>query len=88
MSLNTRLGNLENILDDKLTKQKSYLLESPVLTNAQFKKVCDTFKDETNIIDLTYVIHDKNTLKNQLDRIRVEAEECVRCGAKHLVISD
>ena len=27
MSLNTRLGNLENILDDKLTKQKSYLLE-------------------------------------------------------------
>ena len=88
MSLNTRLGNLENILDDKLTKQKSYLLESPVLTNAQFKKVYDTFKDETNTIDLTYEINDKNTLKNQLDRIRVEAEEFVRGGAKHLVISD
>ena len=88
MSLNTRLGNLENILDDKLTKQKSYLLESPVLTNAQFKKVCDAFKDEINTIDLTYEINDKNTLKNQLDRIRVEAEEFVRGGAKHLVISD
>ena len=88
MSLNTRLGNLENILDDKLTKQKSYLLESPVLTNAQFKKVHDTFKDETQIIDLCYYINEKHTLKNQLDRIRSEAEEFVRGGAKHLVISD
>ena len=65
MSLNTRLGNLENILDDKLTKQK-LLLESPVLTNAQFKKVYDTFKDEINTIDLTYEINDKNTLKINL----------------------
>ena len=51
MSLNTRLGNLENILDDKLTKQKSYLLESPVLTNAQFKKLNDTFEKEIKTID-------------------------------------
>ena len=88
MSLNTRLGNLENILDDKLTKQKSYLLESPVLTNAQFKKIHDTFKNEINTVDITYELNEKNNLKNQLDRIRSEAEEFVRGGAKHLVISD
>ena len=50
MSLNTRLGNLENILDDKLTKQKNYLLESPVLTNTQFKKLNDTFEKEIKTI--------------------------------------
>ena len=88
MSLNTRLGNLENILSDKLTKQKSYLLESPVLTNAQFKKIKDTFKDEIKTIDLTYENSEKNSLKAQLDRIRLEAEEYVRGGAKHIVISD
>ena len=88
MSLNTRLGNLENILDDKLTKQKNYLLESPVLTNTQFKKLNDTFEKEIKTIDLTYEINEKNNLKNQLDRIRSEAEEFVRGGAKHLVISD
>ena len=88
MSLNTRLGNLENILSDKLTKQKSYLLESPVLTNAQFKKIKDTFKDEIKTIDLTYENSEKNSLKAQLDRIRLEAEEYVRGGAKHIIISD
>ena len=88
MSLNTRLGNLENILDDKLTKQKSYLLDSPVLTNSQFKKIRDIFKDELKTIDLSYEINEKNNLKSQLDRIRSEAEEFVRGGAKNLVITD
>ncbi len=88
MSLNTRLGNLENILSDNLTKQKSYLLESPVLTNSQFKKIKDIFADEIKTIDLSYELKEKNNLKNQLDRIRFEAEEYVRGGAKHIVITD
>ena len=56
MSLNTRFGNLENILNDKLTEQKSYLLSSPVLSNSQFKKIFEIFKNETKIIDCTYLL--------------------------------
>src|SRR6056300_269548 len=89
MSLNTRLGNLENILDDKLTKQKSYLLESPVLTNAQFKKIHDTFKNEINTVDCTFPANGgANALQVGLERIRSEAEDAVRSGAGHIVLTD
>ena len=50
MSLNTRFGNLENILNDKLTEQKSYLLSSPVLSNSQFKKIFEIFTLNFQII--------------------------------------
>ena len=39
MSLKTRFGNLGNILDfDNLTEENIYVLDSPILTNSQFKK--------------------------------------------------
>ena len=41
-----------------------------------------------NTIDLTYEINDKNTLKNQLDRIKSWSWKVCKGGAKHLVISD
>ncbi len=88
MSLNTRMGNLGNILDDKLTKQKSYLLESPVLTNGQFKKISEMFKDEIRTIDITYELDDENNFKKKLNQIQIDAEQYVREGAKHIVITD
>ena len=89
MSLNTRFGNLENILNDKLTEQKSYLLSSPVLSNSQFKKIFEIFKNETKIIDCTYLVDNNNiNLKSELDRIRLESETSVREGYKHIVLSD
>ena len=40
MSLKTRFGNLGNILDfENLTKENIYVLDSPVLTNSQIKKI-------------------------------------------------
>ena len=81
MSLNTRFGNLENILNDKLTEQKSYLLSSPVLSNSQFKKIFEIFKNETKIIDCTYLINDHNiNLKSELDRIRLESRNICQGG--------
>ena len=39
MSLKTRFGNLGNILDfNNLTEENIYVLDSPILTNAQMKK--------------------------------------------------
>ena len=44
MSLKTRFGNLGNILDfDNLTQEKIYVLDSPILTNSQFKKFKNLF---------------------------------------------
>jgi len=90
MSLNTRFGNLENILDDRLTEQKSYVLESPVLSNSQFKKLFETFGDESvQKIDCTFDKNDKElNLKSEIERIRSESEFSIRAGKKHLIISD
>ena len=39
MSLKTRFGNLGNILDfDNLTEEDIFVLDSPILSNSQFKK--------------------------------------------------
>jgi glutamate synthase (NADPH/NADH) large chain len=52
--LNTRIGNLQNILGEDLFNKKSYLLESPVLSNAQFKKLFEVLNDEYREIDCTF----------------------------------
>ena len=41
MTLRTRLGNLGNILDESQEQCEHLLLESPVLTNAEFQAMRD-----------------------------------------------
>ena len=87
MSLKTRFGNTGNILDfENLTEENIYVLESPVLSNAQFEKFLDFFKESIKIIDCTFNIN--QNLKERLDELRSEAEVAVREGIKHLVLSD
>jgi len=55
MSLKTRFGNLGNILDfENLTKDNIYVLESPILSNSQYKKFMDFFRDSIKILDCTF----------------------------------
>jgi len=87
MSLKTRFGSLGNILDfENLTKENIYVLESPILSNSQFNKFLEFFKDSVKIIDCTFDINDG--LKNRIEEICAEALTAVREGAKHLVLSD
>ena len=87
MSLKTRFGNLGNILDfDNLTQDNIYVLDSPILTNSQFKKFKRFFSKKIKTIDCTFSI-DSN-LKNRIDEIREEAETSVREGSTCLILSD
>jgi len=87
MSLRTRFGNLGNILDfENLTKENIYVLESPILSNSQFKKFSDFFKKNIKILDSTFNIEEN--LKDRLNKICLESEIAVREGAKHLILSD
>ena len=87
MSLKTRFGNLGNILDfDNLTEDNIYVLESPILTNSQFKKFKSIFKKKIKVIDCTF---DANfSLKDRIEKIRDEAEIAVREGFNNLILSD
>ncbi len=87
MSLKTRFGNLGNILDfDNLTEENIYVLDSPVLTNSQFKKFKKFFAKKTKEIDCTFDI--SSSLKARIEEIREEAETSVREGSTCLILSD
>ncbi len=87
MSLKTRFGNLGNILDfDNLTEENIYVLESPILTNSQFKKFKKLFSKKIKIIDCTFDV--KQSLKENLERLKSDAEISIREGCSTLVLSD
>ena len=87
MSLKTRFGNLGNILDfENLTKENIYVLDSPILSNSQLKKFKSIFSEKVRVIDCTFNINE--SLKERIEKIRVEAEVAVREGANHLILSD
>ena len=69
MSLKTRFGNLGNILDfDNLTEENIYVLDSPILTNSQFKKFKNFFQKKVKVIDCTFNI--ESSLKDRIESIR------------------
>ena len=87
MSLKTRFGNLGNILDfDNLTEENIYVLDSPILTNSQFKKFKKFFSKKIKEIDCTFNIN--SSLKDRIEEIREEAETSVREGSTCLILSD
>ena len=87
MSLKTRFGNLGNILDfENLTEENIYVLDSPILSNAQFDKFFSLFKKNVKVLDCTFDISEG--LKERLNKLRVEAEVAVREGSKDLILSD
>src|SRR3546814_13652304 len=89
MSLRTRMGNLTNVLDEDAHQVRILLLESPVLTNADLARVMKYAEKTTAKIDCTFpVAAGEGALRDALKRIRDEAENAVRGGAGHLVLTD
>jgi glutamate synthase (NADPH/NADH) large chain len=89
MSLRTRLGNLGNILDEDESQCDLLQLESPVLSNAEFAAMRAYMKDAAAVVDCTFDPKaGDNALKDALARIRHEAEDKVRGGCTHLILSD
>ncbi|MFG6590005.1 glutamate synthase large subunit [Sulfitobacter sp. 1A12157] len=87
MSLKTRFGNLKNVLDEDSSQTEIIVLDSPFVGNAQFDELMAQFKVHTVTIDCTFEPGPGN-LSASLARIRAEAEDAVRSGAGHLVLTD
>jgi glutamate synthase (NADPH/NADH) large chain len=89
MTLKTRLGNLGNILDEDEAQLRLLQLESPVLSNAEFEAMVAHMGDAVAHIDCTFAPDGGETaLAAALDRIRQEAENAVREGCEHVVLTD
>ncbi|MDH3668201.1 MAG: glutamate synthase large subunit [Paracoccaceae bacterium] len=89
MSLKTRFGNLKNVLDEDSSQTEIITLETPVVTNAQFKRLVEAFGDTHRVIHCTFPAESgPGALRAALNRVRAEAEEAVRAGAGHIVLTD
>ncbi|MEL7256859.1 MAG: glutamate synthase large subunit, partial [Pseudomonadota bacterium] len=87
MSLKTRFGNLKNVLDESSSQTEIIVLESPFVGNAQWDVLLESFNAETAVIDCTFEAG-KGALQAGLRRIRAEAEDAVRSGTGHIVLTD
>ncbi|WP_308916305.1 glutamate synthase large subunit [Jannaschia sp. LMIT008] len=89
MSLKTRFGNLKNVLDQDSSQTEILVLDSPFVGNAQFQAIMGQMGESVVTIDCTFPAGGaQGALAAGLARIREEAEEAVRSGAGHLVLTD
>jgi len=87
MSLKTRFGNLKNVLDEDSSQTEIIVLESPFVGNAQWDTLVEQFNAPLAEIDCSFA-PGEGALNAALARIRSEAEDAVRSGAGHLVLTD
>jgi glutamate synthase (NADPH/NADH) large chain len=89
MSLKTRLGNLGNVLDEDSSQFDLLQLESPVLSTAEFAAMQAHMGRAACVVDCTFPVSDGEAgLRAALERIRREAEEGVRAGCTHVILTD
>jgi glutamate synthase (NADPH/NADH) large chain len=89
MSLKTRFGNLKNVLDESSAQAEILVLESPFVANNEFGEMTRMFGDAVTQIDCTFADGaGPEAMGEALARIRAEAEDAVRSGAGHLVLTD
>ncbi|MCT4554294.1 MAG: glutamate synthase large subunit [Pelagimonas sp.] len=89
MSLKTRFGNLKNVLDESSAQTEILVLDSPFVGNAQFAALKDAFNSPCVEVDCTFPADGgQGALGEALARIRSEAEDAVRSGTGHLILTD
>ena len=89
MSLKTRLGNLGNILDEDESQTRLLQLDSPVLSNARFEAMAEYMGDSAVELDCTFRPEKgENALRRAIYKLQRVAEDAVRGGAAHLILSD
>ncbi len=94
MSLKTRFGNLANILDQDSGRDRVLVLDTPILSNADWARLRTHFGTVAAEIDCTYVYDADHAelgperLRAAIARIRAEAEQAIREGRSELFLTD
>jgi glutamate synthase (NADPH/NADH) large chain len=92
MSLKTRFRNLGNVLEQDEKQTDVFVLESPVISTGMFLRMKDHLEGNFFEIDCTFPLEDdkpgNNALRDAVARVRAEAEDAVRQGYNHLILTD
>lgn len=89
MSLKTRFGNLANILDTEGQQGSVLVLDSPVLTCADWDRLKTHFGAQAAEIDATFDARGgPEALRAAIASIRAQAEQSVREGRSEIFLTD
>ncbi len=92
MSLRTRFGNLRAVLSGDSPQRAVHTLESPFMSSGMVERLRKVLEGRIVEIDCTVPRSEADTshtfLRQHLTRIREEAEEAVRRGFGHLILTD
>ncbi len=93
MSLKTRFRNLGNVLATDESQTEVYVLEGPCISTGMYSRMKEHLEGRFYEIDCVFETNGDGTakpgaLKAALDRIRAEAEDAVRQGYSHLILTD
>jgi len=89
MSLKTRFGNLANILDQDSGRDQVLVLDTPVLTSADWLRLKQHFAVAAAEIDCTLAMGSgAEGLRSAITRVRAEAEQAIREGRSELFLTD
>jgi len=92
MSLKTRFRNLGNVLAQDEKQAEVFVLETPVISNGMFERIRDHLTGTFKEIDCVFPIAGGGTegkvLEQAIARIRAEAEQAVKDGFSHLILTD
>ena len=89
MTIRTRLGNLGNILDENPDQSEMLSLQSPIVLNAEFEAMRKYMGDTVARIDCTFDPKGGlDAMRQSFERICKEAEDAVRSGCLHIVLTD
>jgi glutamate synthase (NADPH/NADH) large chain len=93
MSLKTRFRNLGNVLSQDEKQADVFVLESPVISTGMYERLKDHLEGRFYEIDCVFEVRDgkpkdENALGRALERIKNDAEDAVRQGYNHLILTD
>ncbi|MBI1187940.1 MAG: glutamate synthase large subunit [Alphaproteobacteria bacterium] len=92
MSLRTRFRNLGNVLAQEQSQVEVFTLESPVISTGMFERLKEHLTGRFEEIDCVFDVGPEGAadgaLKASLERICKQAEDAVRSGTSHLVLTD
>ncbi|MBI3677206.1 MAG: glutamate synthase large subunit, partial [Proteobacteria bacterium] len=92
MSLKTRFRNLGNVLEQDEKQAEVFVLESPVISTGMFERMKDHLEGRFYEIECVFHVSEgkprENALRDAIARIRAEAEDAVRQGYNHLILTD
>jgi glutamate synthase (NADPH) large chain len=92
MSLKTRFRNLGNVLAQDESQTEVFTLEGPVISTGMYDRMKSHLEGRFYEIDCVFPVETETSkpgaLRAALDHIRMEAEDAVRQGYSHLILTD